>query len=183
MTSEAELVQYGQALRTAMGRGQRVFALYGGFFSVLLSRYGLTGSSHGIGFGEHRDWVELPSSGAPPARYYVPRLHRYVGVDIATTIWRQFPELVSCDCSECNNDSPSTLDYHSLMRHSVRVRNKEIAEWLDLPSAEVSRLLDRDYLAFRAAAQSLAAPANVAKKVEESCAHLAMWSRVIQTLG
>ncbi|BCW08034.1 hypothetical protein [Arthrobacter sp. NtRootA1] len=183
LSSEAELVQYGESLKSSTNRGQQVFALYGGFFSVLLSRYGLTGSSHGIGFGEHRDWVELPTSGAPPARYYVPRLHRYVGVDIATTIWRQFPDLVSCDCSECNNGSPSNLDYHSLMRHSVRARNKEISEWLEMPSAEVSNLLERDYIAFRSAAQSLSAPTAVARKVEESCGHLSMWSRVIKVLG
>lgn len=182
-SSENELLLYGEALKAAKRRGQRVFALYGGFFSVLLARHGLTGSSHGIGFGEYRDWIELPSSGAPPARYYVPRLHRYVGVDVATTVWRQFPELVSCDCEECSGQSPATLDYHALMRHSVRVRSAEISAWLDLPTDEVVAQLNRDHIAYRDALGSLNAPVKLVRRVADSYSHLSGWARVISQLG
>ena len=34
---------------------------------MLLQNCGLAGSSHGIGFGEYRNWIELPELGPPPA--------------------------------------------------------------------------------------------------------------------
>lgn len=182
VSSESELVAYGRALQACMGRNQRVFALYGGFLSVLFSRHGLSGSSHGIGFGEYRDWVELPSSGAPPARYYVPRLHRYIGVDIAEMIWREHPELIECECSECSGLSPSAMDYHALMQHSVRVRSTEIEKWLDLPTREVIQELMSDSDRFRSAIRELPAPPKVIRRAEDSCAHLAMWARVMDIL-
>lgn len=181
-SSEDALREYGKALKAAKAREQKVFALYGGFFSVLLSRYGLTGSSHGIGFGEHRDSIELPSSGAAPARYYVPRLHRYVGVDIALSLWRQFRDLVTCDCVECNHESPAALDYHALMRHSVRARNKEISEWLNLPSADVVQRLNLDFEAFASAITELKAPEKVIRRAEEIHSHLPMWTRILGDL-
>jgi hypothetical protein len=183
LSSEVPLINYGEALMKARQRNQQVFALYGGFFSVLLSRYGLTGASHGIGFGEHRDSIELPSSGAPPARYYVPLLHRYIGVEIAVHLWRQFPELISCDCDECHGGSPSDLLYHQLMSHSVRVRSKEIADWLDLPTSEVVMKLTDSSLDFRKAVAGLNAPPKVVDGAQGIYQHLAMWARVIKHLG
>jgi hypothetical protein len=181
--SEPELMAYGDAIRNASKRGQRVFALYGGFFSVLLARYGLAGSSHGIGFGEHRDYIELPSSGAPPARYYVPRLHKYIPVDVAQLLWLQFPTLVACECEECSGTAPASLDYHALMRHSVRARNREIATWAPMPTAEAVLLLQNDFREFRDAISRLVAPQNVAKRAEDMYRHLPMWARILKSLG
>ncbi|WP_323960476.1 hypothetical protein GC088_03220 [Arthrobacter sp. JZ12] len=181
-TSEQDLLEYGVALQQASSRGQRVFALYGGFLAVLLSRHGLTGASHGIGFGEHREWIELPSSGAPPARYYVPRLHRYVAVDLAEIVWRQFPDLVRCECEECAGNSPSALDYHGLMRHSVRARADEITSWVNLPTSNVIDQLSSDYMAFGEASEALQAPVKVKRRLEEASSHLAMWARIMQRL-
>lgn len=181
--SAAELRAYGQAIQNASQRGQRVFALYGGFFSVLLARYGLIGSSHGIGFGEHRDYIELPSSGAPLARYYVPRLHKYIPVDIAQILWLQFPTLVSCECQECRDSAPASLDYHALMRHSVRARSREIAEWTNLPTAEAVDRLGRDFAEFQEAVSDLVAPQNVTKRAEDMYRHLKMWAAILRDLG
>ncbi|GAA5230105.1 hypothetical protein [Arthrobacter cryoconiti] len=182
VNSEAELIAYGQALQNSQSRDQSVFALYGGFLSVLLSRHGLNGSSHGIGFGEHRDWVELPSSGAPPARYYVPKLHRYIGVDVAEILWRQFPELIACSCGECEGGSPSALDYHGLMKHSVRARAAEIEMWLNMPTAAVVDQLTTDSQSFKSAISRLSAPSKVIRRAEDSYTHLGMWARVMTVL-
>jgi hypothetical protein len=181
--SVAELHAYGQAIQRASQRGQHVFALYGGFFSVLLARYGLIGSSHGIGFGEHRDYIELPTSGAPPARYYVPRLHKYVPVDIAQVLWLQFPQLVACECEECHESAPASLDYHALMRHSVRARSREIAEWAALPTVNAVGRLRRDFGDFQEAVSRLVAPSNVTKRADDMYRHLQMWAGILQDLG
>ena len=181
--SELELIAYGRAIQAASERGQKVFALYGGFFSVLLARYGLTGSSHGIGFGEHRDWVELPSSGAPPARYYQPRLHRYISIDIADALWRSFPNEMRCDCPECAGQPPIAMEYHGLMRHSVRMRALEIEEWVPLSTAEVVEKLEDDFALFRSCVAALPVPAKVLKRAEGIHLHLAKWARVMTNLG
>lgn len=181
--SAEALTQYGAAIRSATQRGQRVFALYGGFFSVLLARYGLKGSSHGIGFGEHRSHIELPSSGAPPARYYIPKLHRYASVEVAQSLWTQFPELVACRCVECGGSSPLSLDYHALMRHSVRVRNLEIQEWTTLSTPEAVERLTQDFESFRHAVRALDAPGKVIQRAEGLYPHLSMWARVLSELG
>ncbi|RKR74750.1 hypothetical protein [Frondihabitans australicus] len=174
-----ELLTYGRAIHAASTRGQRIFALYGGFFSVLLHRYGLEGSSHGVGYGEQRDYIELPTSGAPPARFYVPRLHRYIGVDIAGAIWDQAPELVECLCPDCKGRSPMALDYHELMRHSVRVRSAEIAEWTPLATGEASMRLRQDFRDYSQLLPDLALPRAVARRAEGLYVHLESWAWVL----
>lgn len=143
------LSEYASAIRNANRDDKQTFALYGGFFSVLLSSVGLGGSCHGIGYGEYRAYLELPRSGPPPARYYLPLAHRYVSQELAFQLWRSDPGLAECDCEVCNRQPPIDLDYHSLMRHSVLCRSKEIDEWagLELP-AIVDRLKNerRDFL-------------------------------------
>lgn len=64
--------------------------MYGGFFSVLCMNYGITGVSHGPGYGEHRDVV--PVGGGPPSiRYYFTPIHQRVDyADVRTLIERGF---------------------------------------------------------------------------------------------
>ncbi|GAA1495199.1 hypothetical protein [Paeniglutamicibacter kerguelensis] len=180
--SERDLVDYGEAIKAAAARGQSVFALYGGFLAVLFARFGLTGASHGIGFGEHRNWVELPSSGAPPARFYLSILHRYVSVDIAQILYEQFPDLVACACLECESKSPISLEYHSLMRHSVYARAREIQEWSQLSTADVTGRLLADYRRFNDAVESLNQPQKVIQRLEDNSLHLPMWARILESI-
>lgn len=139
--SQTELGLYAETIASAQGASKVTAALYGGFFSVLLGTAGLVGSSHGIGFGEFREWRELPQSGPPPARFYVPTVHRYVGQEDADELFGLDPQLVGCECEICGGDPPLTLDYHDLMKHSVLCRSAEINEWTSLSPAEaVGRL-------------------------------------------
>lgn len=181
LKSELPLMDYANSLMAARERGQRVFALYGGFFAVLLSRFGLTGASHGIGYGEHRDSDELPTSGAAPARYYVPKLHRYINVELAQQYWKQFPDLISCDCEDCHKDSPSTLDYHGLMRHSVRARSREIQNWLSLPTNTVINNLKEDKSLFDHTINQFSALPPIVQRMRDAYSHLEMWIRVLES--
>jgi len=136
-TTASELLDYRRAVENAVSRGHEPFALYGGFFSVLLGSAGLCGASHGIGFSEHRSWLELPESGAPPARYYLRRAHRYVSQDLAQVFFNIASEITECSCPHCDGRPPIALDYHELMKHSVWCRDEEIRVWFktDLGSA------------------------------------------------
>lgn len=174
-SSSRKLALYLAALQQGTERGQKMFALYGGFFSVLASSVGLLGASHGIGFGEHRHWIELPQSGPPPARYYLPQLHRYVQQDLAYQLWLGDRRLAECPCAECDGQPPIALEYHSLMKHSVLCRQAEIAEWAGLSAGEMLRRLGEERSSFRLALHRARLPSIVVTNAERSSQHLAEW--------
>ena len=180
--SSRDLYAYGMTIRNAGRRGQSMFALYGGFFSVLLGSIGLSGSSHGIGYGESRSWVELPSSGPPPARYYLPRAHRYVSEDLALVLWREARELAACACLECDGGSPAHLDYHGLMRHSVRCRHAEIEQWSGRDLGDSAEVLKIDADVFRTELSRIDVPRPLRRQAEQCFAHLDGWSDVLTML-
>jgi len=75
----AQLQNYRQLverLAEAMG----VYALHGGFFSLALSRVGLAGVSHGVGYGEQKDVMPVIGQSTPTVRYYAPPLRTRTGV-------------------------------------------------------------------------------------------------------
>ena len=181
-TGRDDLTEYGRAIRAASARGQEVFALYGGFFSVLLGMFGLRGSSHGIGYGEARAWEELPQSGPPPVRYYLPRAHRYVSMDLALLFWRENRDLVRCSCRECRGESPARLEYHGLMRHSVLCRNAEIQHWVNMsPDVAVRELLDEAYR-FESAVDDMDIPRRLRRAADECFITLKGWARVVEAI-
>ena len=57
-----------------------VFNMHGGYFSLALSKHGMTGISHGVGYGEQKDVVPVLGQSVPTVRYYLPALHRRLGV-------------------------------------------------------------------------------------------------------
>lgn len=177
-----DLLAYARAIR-ASGEDQRsLFALYGGLFSVLLHSVGLGGSSHGIGYGENRSWIELPESGPPPARYYLPQLHRYVQPDEAARLYFADRRLAECHCEECNGDAPLGLDYHALMRHSVRSRAREVEEWQDLSVEEITDRLRSEFDQFRGILHSSSLPDVAIARAETRARHMGSWIDVFAQL-
>lgn len=178
--SATDLATYARAIRRASDRGQATFALYGGFFHVLLGGLGLRGASHGIGYGEYRTWLELPQSGPPPARYYLRRVHRYVSQELAYQLYIRDRSLVECSCAECDGLPPIALDYHALMRHSVRVRAEEINHWSQLAPGDAADLLETEYEAFGRAIRRLSLPPFLAPQADRSYDHLARWVEALR---
>lgn len=177
-----ELASYGQAIADAASDGKDTFALYGGFFHVLLGGVGLCGASHGIGYGEYRNWLELPQSGPPPARYYLRRVHRYVSQELAYQLYLRERSLVECDCDECDGQPPIALDYHALMRHSVRARAAEIAEWSTRPPDEAADALEEEFDAFGRVVRRLRLPPFLAPQADRSYEHLYRWAEALRLL-
>jgi hypothetical protein len=179
-TSAFTLAEYADAIGKATERGQALFALYGGFFSVLLSSKGLRGVSHGIGFGESRVWIELPTSGPPPPRYYLRQVHRYVPQELAYQLWLKDRALARCECSECRGGSPIELEYHSLMKHSVLCRSQEIGAWVGLTEKEMAHRLDREEHDFRTRLEAIQLPDQARAAAVKSYSHLAVWSEALR---
>ena len=159
-----------------------MFALYGGFFSVLLSAVGLRGSCHGIGFGESRAYPQLQRSGPPPSRYYMPTLHRYVLPDLAYQLWLHDPTLAECSCRVCGGLPPVELDYHSLMMHSVLCRAREIQDWVgaDLPS--IIERLEGERRAYLDSLGRSGAPDFIKEDGKRVAEHLKKWIRALSSL-
>lgn len=174
-----DLSVYRQAIEGAAARGQGLFALYGGFFSVLLGSFGLQGAAHGVGFSEHRDWRELPRSGAAPPRYYVRRIHGYLPQDLAETLCELAPALTMCPCSHCAGRPPIALDYHDLMKHSVWCRHEEIREWFDLSPTDSRQRLLEEFATMREEILGASLPPIQRARVLASIDPLPVWARAL----
>jgi hypothetical protein len=178
-----DLIAYGESIRRLSRSGRSSFALYGGFFSVLMRSMGLTGSSHGVGYGESRAWLELPQSGPPPPRYYFGEAHRYISQDLAAVLWREAREVVECHCVECEGRNPALLSYQSLMKHSVHCRQREIDSWADIPIVDKASLLEQSRARLAEAIGDLNLPRALQRQADNSYAHLSMWRDVLQHLA
>jgi hypothetical protein len=174
-----DLSGYRSCLRNARARGQQISALYGGFYSVLQATVGLDGAAHGVGYSEHRQWRELPTSGAAPARFYMRRWHRYVPQDFAQTIWEHDQSLPECDCRYCRGRPPIALNYHDLMKHSVWCRQQEIDDWIDQPSSVAAQTLATEHSTSEAAlARMLVAPVVRGRGIK-FIEHLPRWAAAL----
>ncbi len=113
---ESTLRSYRRLVQTLSDRLE-VHAMHGGLFSLLLSKWGMTGVSHGIGYGEQKNVVPVIGQSIPMVRYYLPPLARRLGVP---AIERAFDALgirspsdfhaKVCDCSVCKGIVSTSLD-------------------------------------------------------------------------
>jgi hypothetical protein len=170
------LATYREAIAAATSRDQKTFALYGGFFSVLLRGAGLRGSGHGVGFSEHREWRELPASGAPPARFYWRRAHRFVQPDLAQNLYEQEPSITDCGCPHCDGRGPIELKYHDLMKHSVWCRDQEIQTFGGVAPEAAAQVLRDEYDALEAQIGELRLLPAVRSRARTQIAHLPRWA-------
>jgi hypothetical protein len=85
-----------------------VFNMHGGFFSLLLSKLGMAGIAHGVGYGEQKDVVPIIGQSTPTVQYYVRPLHAKFSVAQITRCFsalgisspKDFYERI-CDCVIC----------------------------------------------------------------------------------
>ncbi len=110
-----------QALRMVveeLGRRRLVILnMHGGFYSLALSNFGLTGISHGVGYGEQKDVVPVIGQSTPTVRYYLPALHKRLGVPDIERCFRTLKIRTAddffariCDCVICKGVLRDGLD-------------------------------------------------------------------------
>jgi hypothetical protein len=169
------LSDYARAIRRLADAGKKPFALYGGYFAVMLSSVGLVGASHGVGFSEYRNHIELPTTGGAPARYYVQRIHRYLPVDLASELWRRDPQLVASQYLGFRSADPLELEYHELMEHSVRARNDEIQKAQGVLPTQHVEDLETVFEAYRRDLAGVRLTEGLRKRIDQFIAHLPVW--------
>lgn len=129
---------------TDLQERRELINLYGGYYSILLGKFGLNGFNNGLGYSEHRDWPTLDSTGAAPARYYLRRLHGYVSTATATAIV-ETDGTFACECSVCRDGRlPNELSYHELKRHFALARGWEVSEMESTDLADLCATLRED---------------------------------------
>ena len=106
--TEAELINLVLLVKAAGSKQFQLRNLHGGFLSALLSKHGLTGFSHSIGYGESKDVFPVSGGAVPTVSYHYTPLHVKCSVP---DIERAFSTLgiaraedfhkVVCNCAIC----------------------------------------------------------------------------------
>jgi hypothetical protein len=111
-----------------MDAGIHLVNLYGGFFSVCMAYAGLWGFNNGLGYSEARSWPDLPTTGSPPPRYYVPALHLFQPQGVAQLLIQTEPAL-ACTCQVCSKGrAVVSLTNMQLKAHFALTRHAEILQ-------------------------------------------------------
>lgn len=94
---------------------KQVINMFGGYFSCLLAQCGLTGISHGLGYGERRDIIPVLGGGLPPAKYYLPAIHQHIRIDQFAAIAAELDvnsfQQTICNCVICKGLLRQGLNY------------------------------------------------------------------------
>lgn len=102
------LVGFRELISGLHARGKRVFNLHGGYFSLLMSKFGLAGTAHGVGYGEQKDVVPVVGQSTPWVAYYLPAVHGKAAVreievsfhDVGVRTVEDFYRKI-CGCAIC----------------------------------------------------------------------------------
>lgn len=100
--TQAEISALIRLIRSLSAGSKPVVMLAGGYFSMLLSFFGVQSVCHGLGYGEMRSSFVVAGqrTGPAPVRYYVYGLHRFLTIEDAILILRERPDLM-CNCPVC----------------------------------------------------------------------------------
>lgn len=140
--------------------GKPIYSLYGGYLCDLLGKFGLTGYSSGICYGERRS-VDAKGGGAGN-RYYVPTVHLKISEDLANAFFAESTRNnnLMCQCQTCKEirkDLPplvdpriysdaffANMDFLDFRRHFVNVKFEESTYLATLNLTQVASLLDQN---------------------------------------
>jgi hypothetical protein len=106
--TRSELEKYRDFVSKMSVAGKKLISLYGGYFSIILQKFGLYGVTHGPGYGEERD-VTPVGGGLPKPKFYFPSLHDRLQYREVLFAIRKRAQLTTtseyyrdvCDCACC----------------------------------------------------------------------------------
>jgi hypothetical protein len=188
-----------KSLTEYLSKSMEVYNMHGGYFSLALSKFGMKGISHGVGYGEQKDVVPVIGKTIPTVRYYLPDLHRRLGVpDIERCFAslgikkpEDFYEKI-CDCTICKGVVNSAVDQISLFGEVEPLKPGK-KKSMQTPAAAkkcrfhflLNRIRERDWIKANNTKNIVDnLTASVEKwgdnrSVENYCAHLNAWAIVL----
>ena len=199
LTSDVKRLKAFRSLVEDVSGEMEVYSLHGGYFSLSLCKYGLSGISHGVGYGEKKSVVPVQGAATPTVRYHLPDFHKRMGVP---AIQRCFDGLKIktpddfhkkiCDCVVCKGVVSKELSEFSLfgsMAYSTPI-SKRLAQ---TPAAAkrcrfhflMNRIRERDELKKLDLAGILAKFESVEKKwseqisVKNDMTHIRTWREAL----
>ena len=123
-------LQYFQSFVTKLSNHKKpIYNMYGGLFSFLLKEKGMTGSSHSICYGEHKNPFTTGGMAAT-IRFYQTYLHSKIPFARIDEIENAL-ELEKCDCEYCDmiHDTDNVSEQMELAgKHFLLNRIKELEE-------------------------------------------------------
>jgi hypothetical protein len=170
--------------------GKPVLSLYGGYLCDLLGKFGLSGYSSGICYGEKRS-VDTKGGGAGN-RYYIPTVHVKISEDLANAFFaeslRNNSLICLCPtCSEIREDLPpltdariysdaffANMNFLDFRKHFVNVKFEESNYLAAISRPEVASLLNRDILAISNIDRIVGHPSELASD------HLRAWRTLFE---
>ena len=124
-----ELQRFQSFVSKLSNHKKPIYNMYGGLFSFLLNEKGMTGSSHSICYGEHKNPFTTGGMAAT-IRFYQPFLHSKVPFARITEIESAL-ELKKCDCEYCDiihNTDNKGEQMELAGKHFLLNRIKELKE-------------------------------------------------------
>lgn len=199
-TAQASTLRAFRDLVETLSERVEVYNMHGGYFSLALSKHGLSGVAHGIGYGEQKNVVPVIGKSTPTVRYYLPDLHKRLGVpdiercfDSLGIITPQDFHTKICDCAVCNGIVSQSINTFSDFgdTHLSSPQSKRLAQ---TPAAAkrcrfhflLNRIKERDWLKKASLSDIVAqleeARGNWAKQpsVSEDCGHIEVWETVLK---
>jgi hypothetical protein len=137
--TETEIKNLVSLLKRAKLRNFPLWNMHGGFLSALLSKHGLAGFSHSIGYGESKDVLPISGGAVPTVAYHYNPLHVRCSVpdierafsSIGVIDAKSFHETV-CDCVMCKGTLKGDLrnfrKFGELVLKPGNIRQSQTAE-------------------------------------------------------
>jgi hypothetical protein len=130
LANEEQLTKYREAVSEFAESKVQTASLHGGYFSILLSHFGLGSFANGVGYGEWRD-SGYHSGGTADIRIYVPKLHQFLGAPQVQSLIDKDPDYFAGDSellASCVEASRPVTDVElaEALDHFIEVRKSEV---------------------------------------------------------
>jgi len=170
-------------VRALAPSGRTLISLYGGYYSLLLYKLGLSGISHGILYTQHRRSDAAGSrAGPPPVRYYFPAFHQFRTILQASRILQAAGNPVPCDCPVCQRtfagDGSRIAEFEDLARAKMHFMSARMGEAEAVASQDLATLLaqlEATYQTWHLLVSGLPNPESAFGSYMEGLDHLQAW--------
>ncbi len=135
-------------------RKVNVYNLYGGYFSIILTKYGLKGLSNGIFYGEHKSRLSSVG-GVPPSRYYIRKIHEFFTIPEALSLLsdNKYKSLLDIECEpamkmiggDFNEIFAFDMNPSLAQKHFLISRECEFKEIEEMNISEIAKELKENF--------------------------------------